>query len=78
MVMFYDFVGYIGNAFALFFFFSPLKDMYGLFKGTQDVNKLPYLIFIFNILNCVLWVVYGILPCVMKAPIYICNSIGSI
>ncbi len=78
MVEFYDYVGYLGNAFALFFFFSPVKDMIGLFKGKEDVNNIPYLIFLCNILNCVLWVTYGFLPIVNKPPIYICNLIGII
>ena len=75
---FYDLVGFLGNFFALFFFFSPSKEMFGLIKGKEDVNNLPYLIFIFNIFNCVLWMTYGLLPTVMKPPVYICNSIGNI
>ena len=77
MVEFYDLVGYLGNVFALFFFFSPVKDMILLFKGPLDVNKIAYLFFIFNVLNCELWVAYGLLPTVMKIPIYLCNSIGN-
>ena len=76
MVEFYDLVGYLGNVFALFFFFSPVKEMIGLFKGTENVKNIPYLIFNFNILNCVLWVTYGFLPPINKPPVYIANLVG--
>ena len=73
-----DLFGFSGNIFALLYFFTPMKDMYGLFTGKVDVNKLPYLIFVFNLLNCVFWMAYGFLPNLMKIPVYVCNSIGTI
>jgi uncharacterized protein with PQ loop repeat len=68
-------VGMIGNAFALFFFFSPAILMFNLIKGKQEVKKIPVILFIATWFNCTLWFIYGYY--LGKLPIMLCNGIGT-
>jgi hypothetical protein len=69
-------IGLLGNGFALFFFFSPIVVMWQLFKRQIETSKISYLMLIANIMNCLLWFIYGIKKSVFA--IYLCNSIGGI
>jgi uncharacterized protein with PQ loop repeat len=68
--------GWIGNALALFFFFSPAIKMWALIKEKIEYTSISYVMFIANVMNCILWAVYGIFK--KKLEIWICNSIGGI
>jgi solute carrier family 50 protein (sugar transporter) len=68
-----DILGAMGNAIAIIFFIVPITIMIDLYRN-KDTNKIPYLLFIFTILNCEFWAIYG-----MKLnawPIWLCNSVG--
>jgi hypothetical protein len=68
--------GWIGNALALFFFFSPAIGMYKLIKEQIDYKVIPYISLIANILNCLLWFIYGYKK--EDLQIYLCNAIGGV
>ena len=68
-------IGYLGNAFALFFFLSPIIIMYKLIKGHEDVDKIPGILLASQWFNCTLWLIYGIY--IEKDEVVICNVIGA-
>jgi len=70
-------LGWIGTAFALFFFISPFTLMMNLIKGKQDINLIPWILLMANIGNCILWAVYGYLQFEQDTQVWVCNSIGS-
>jgi len=67
-------VGWIGNALALFFFFSPAVAMLKLIKGEIEHTTIPYISLIANIMNCLLWFIFAWIK--QDDQIYICNGIG--
>jgi hypothetical protein len=67
-------VGLLGNALALFFFFSPAIKIYALMKEKIPHTEFYYFALIANIMNCLLWFVYGFRREVLE--IWICNGIG--
>jgi len=69
-------VGWIGNALALFFFFSPAVRMWQLIKEKIQHTEISYLSFMANIMNCILWFVYGLK--LHKSEIWFCNGLGGI
>jgi hypothetical protein len=68
--------GWIGNALALFFFFSPAIAMYKLIKGQIEYTVIPYISLIANIMNCLLWFVFGWTK--QDDQVYLCNGIGGV
>jgi hypothetical protein len=68
--------GWIGNALALFFFFSPAVGMYSLIKGKIEHKTIPFVLLIANIMNCILWFIYGFKK--EDYQIYACNGIGGV
>lgn len=68
-----DVFGGIGNFLAIVFFIVPAFNIVELCR-TKDVSKIPWILFIFTILNCEYWSIYGLK--VKAWPIYVCNSIG--
>lgn len=57
---FFYIVSILGNALALFFFFSPAIGIIKLIQGKIKYDVIPYLALIANILNCILWFVFGL------------------
>ena len=68
--------GWIGNALALFFFLSPAVGIWKLIKEEIEHKVIPYILLIANIMNCLLWFVYGIKK--DDYQIYGCNGVGGI
>lgn len=66
--------GWIGNALALFFFFSPALVIYKLMKKEIEAKTIPYVLFLANLMNCLLWFIYGYRK--EDNQVYICNGIG--
>jgi hypothetical protein len=66
--------GWIGNALALFFFLSPAIVMWKLIKEEIEHKMIPYILLIANIMNCLLWFIYGINK--DDYQIYGCNGLG--
>ena len=66
-------IGFLGNIMAIVFFLSPIYLMIELFKN-KETKKIPYLLFIGTILNCLYWVIYGLQSQIWA--VYVCNGIG--
>lgn len=71
-----DIVGPIGSTLALFFFLTPGVLMYSLHKRTVEPSKVPYVIMMANIMNCVLWFAYGLQ--IKNLSVWLCNMVGGI
>jgi uncharacterized protein with PQ loop repeat len=68
-----DLLGIFGNIFAIVFFIIPIWMIINMIK-TKKVDTIPWMLFIFTILNCELWLIYGLK---LKAwPVYVCNGVG--
>lgn len=59
--IFKNWVGLLGNIIAIIFFISPITLMRKLFNNEISAYKIPYLILMMNVMNCVLWLSFGIL-----------------
>lgn len=68
-----DVLGGMGNAISILFFIIPITIMLELYRS-KDTSKIPYLLFIFTILNCEFWCIYGIK--IDAWPVWLCNSVG--
>lgn len=68
-----DIFGYMGVAFALFFFISPIK-LFITYIKTKETKQFPILMFISNCLNCFLWVIVGSRN--KELPQWLCNILG--
>jgi hypothetical protein len=69
-------LGWMGNAFALFFFLSPSAKVYSLYTEKIDHTRIAYLQYVSCIANCLLWFIYGFRRGVLE--IWFCNTIGLI
>jgi len=58
---FQDWLGLLGNIFAIIFFILPIFQMIKLHKKIEDPKNVAYLMMIMNVMNCFLWLSYGIL-----------------
>jgi solute carrier family 50 protein (sugar transporter) len=68
-----NFLGILGNSFAIILFLLPIIIMKDMIK-TKATNHIPWLLFFFTILNCEFWMIYGL---EIKAwPVYLCNGFG--
>jgi solute carrier family 50 protein (sugar transporter) len=66
-------LGVLGNSFAIIFFLIPTLMIRDMIK-TKNTSTIPWLLFIFTILNCEFWMIYGFK---IKAwAVYLCNAIG--
>jgi len=74
--LFKNWLGLAGNILAIFFFIAPVSLMKKLHKKEQDPKDIPYFIMLMSIMNCVLWVSYGILKTDDKFFILLANGIG--
>jgi len=73
-IAFKSYVGIIGNIFAIQLFISPITLMIKLYKNQEDPLKVPYLIIMMNIMNCVLWFSFGIIT--SDIFLGVCNGVG--
>lgn len=67
-------ISWIGTALACFFFISTGILIYNVVKKTVDVKQVPYIIMVASILNCVFWLVKGILENLLAMTV--ANAIG--
>lgn len=67
--------GWTGFGFSLIFFSAPILQIIKLIKNQILLSTIPAPLFVFSILNCLLWTCYGILT--SQTSLYICNSIGA-
>lgn len=58
---FINLLGLFGNIFAIILFISPFFLMIKLHKRELHPEQFPYLIMMMNMMNCFLWLSYGIL-----------------
>ena len=70
-----DIFGWIGTAITLYFFLSPGIPFFKLIRGQIEVKDAPGLLLIFSLLNCLLWLNYGLLT--NRAQVYSTNGAGS-
>lgn len=68
------YVGAIGNIFAIILFISPITLMIKLHKKQIDPLKVPWLIILMNIMNCILWLSFGIIT--EDIFLCVCNGVG--
>lgn len=73
-VAFKSYVGILGNIFAMLLFIAPITLMIKLHKRQVDPLNVPYLIMLMNIMNCVLWLSYGIIT--SDIFLGVCNGVG--
>lgn len=66
-------IGYIASALSIFFFLSPIILFKEAFK-TKDLTKIPFLMLLFNSLNCYFWIIYGFY--LHQNPMWVCNILG--
>lgn len=70
-----DLLGAVGNICAIVYFVVPALIIYEMIQ-THESNKVPYMVFVSTIMNCLSWTAYGIR--LGFWPIYLCNSLGII
>jgi solute carrier family 50 protein (sugar transporter) len=68
-----DILGIIGNALSILFFIIPATIIVEYIR-TKDHDKVPYLLFVFSILNCEFWAIYG--AKINAWPLIACNAVG--
>jgi solute carrier family 50 protein (sugar transporter) len=68
-----DILGGLGNAFAIIFFIMPVTLIIEVVR-TKSTHKVPYFLFVFTILNCEFWTIYGAKKDAW--PLIVCNVIG--
>lgn len=66
-------LGFTGSALSLFFFISPVY-LFMTAHKTRDLKEIPILMLLFNCLNTLFWIMYGLGKHSM--PMSICNLIG--
>ena len=69
-----DIFGWVGNVFSIIFFFAPFISIRQLIKGEIALSTIPVPLYVFSILNCLLWSSYGIL--IGEAQMIVCNVLG--
>lgn len=67
-------ISWIGTALACFFFISTGILIYNVIKKIVEVDKVPYIIMVASILNCVFWLVKGLLEHLTS--MWVANAIG--
>jgi solute carrier family 50 protein (sugar transporter) len=73
---FKNILGICGNIIVLFFFISPISFIKKLHKREQDPKDVPYLIMVMTVMNCILWLSYGIINTNDRFFIILGNAIG--
>lgn len=71
-----EIIGGIGTATTICYFFSPIYEIAYMIKDGGDTTKNPYLIYIFTILNCLFWTLYGFID--KTWPLYVTEGTGLI
>ena len=68
--------GLCGNIVVIFFFVSPISFIKKLHKREQDPKDVAYLIMVFTIMNCLLWLSYGVIKTNDRFFLILGNAIG--
>ena len=71
-----DIFGWIGSVISICFFVAPIVPFYKLIKEKITYHDAPGILLICTVINCILWVVYGIK--LNKIQVYATNAIGGI
>lgn len=69
-----EIIGGIGTATTIGYFLSPIYEIAYMIKDGGDTTKNPYLIYIFTILNCLFWTLYGFID--KTWPLYVTEGTG--
>jgi hypothetical protein len=67
-------IGGIGSATTITYFLSPLFVVYRLIRYGEGADETPFLIYVFTILNCEFWALYGVIE--KTWPVYVTNFTG--
>ena len=71
-----DIFGWVGSVISVVFFIVPCVPFYNLIKGKITYKETPGVLLICSVVNCILWVVYGVK--LSKAQVYSTNGIGGV
>ena len=66
--------GWIGLAISTYFYLSPAVPYYKVLRGDMDYKDSPAVLLFCNIMNCILWIDYGLLKDTFQ--LYLTCSIG--
>ena len=53
--------GWTGIGLSSYFFFAPLFPIIKILKGKLAYKDAPYILLLISLLNCIVWIVYGLL-----------------
>ena len=66
--------GWVGTALSSYFFFAPIIPVLKIIKGKLDIKDAPYVLLFISLLNCILYIDYGLLK--NDFAVYLTNIIG--
>ena len=66
--------GWIGLAISTYFYLSPAVPYYMVLREDMDYKDSPLVLLFCNIMNCILWIDYGLLKDTFQ--LYLTSSIG--
>lgn len=69
-----DIIGGIGSATTITYFLSPIFVVYTLIRYGKGGDETPFLIYVFTIMNCEFWAIYGVID--KTWPVYVTNFTG--
>ena len=69
-----DIIGGIGSATTITYFLSPIFVVYTLIRYGKGEDETPFLIYVFTIMNCEFWALYGVID--KTWPVYVTNFTG--
>ena len=69
-----DIIGGIGSATTITYFLSPIFVVYTLIQYGKGADETPFLIYVFTIMNCEFWALYGVID--KTWPVYVTNFTG--
>lgn len=69
-----DIIGGIGSATTITYFLSPIFVVYTLIRYGKEADETPFLIYVFTIMNCEFWALYGVID--KTWPVYVTNFTG--
>ena len=66
--------GWVGTALSSYFFLAPIIPILKIIKGKLDIKDAPYVLLFISLLNCILYIDYGLLK--NDFAVYLTNIIG--
>lgn len=69
-----DIIGGIGSATTITYFLSPIFVVCTLIRYGKGGDETPFLIYVFTIMNCEFWALYGVID--KTWPVYVTNFTG--